>query len=292
MSTAVRDRLGPVGVWLPPQMFAATPVAEQRRAVARIEELGYGSLWTGELPSAYGGREVFAQLAVLLAAGERITIGSGIANITRRDAATMASGAATLAEAYPDRLILGIGGHHSRRELSAYLDAMPAEVPGTPPPTVLAALGPRVLELAAKGADGAHPFHMPVANTARAREILGPDPLLIPEQAFVLDTDARRARAAFRARFSDARADSPYARNLRRLGYDDDLAGGRTDRVVDAIFAHGTPEAVAARIGEHRAAGADHVLVAPLPSDFPTAIDQLTRLAPAAQRLVTQGPSR
>lgn len=282
MSTAVRDRLGPVGVWLAPQVLAATPVAEQRRAVARIEELGYGSLWTGEMPSAYGGREIFAQLAVLLAAGERITIGSGIANITRRDAATMAGGAATLGEAYPDRLILGLGGHHSVRELAAYLDATPADVPGAPVPTVLAALGPRVLELAAKRTDGAHPFHMPVANTARARGILGPDPLLIPEQAFVLGVDAERARSRFRALFSGAPGESPYTRNLRRLGYgDEDFADGRSDRLVDAMLAYGTPEAVAARIAEHRAAGADHVLVAPLPSDLSTALDQLARLAPA-----------
>jgi len=263
-------------------VLATAPVAEQRRAVARIEELGYGSLWIGELPSAHGGREVFTQLAVLLAAGERITIGSGIANITRRDAASMASAAATLGEAYPDRLILGLGGHHARRELTEYLDAIPADVPGAPVPTVLAALGPRVLELAAKRTDGAHPFHMPVANTARARAILGPDPLLIPEQAFVLDTDAERARAAFRTQFAGSSGDSPYSRNLRSLGYDDaDLTDGRSDRVVDAIFAHGSPDAVAARVRDHRAAGADHVLVSPLPSDLPAALDQLTRLAPA-----------
>lgn len=281
MSTAVRDRLGPVGVWLPPQTLAATPVAEQRRAVARIEELGYGSLWTGELPSAYGGREIFAQLAVLLAAGERITVGAGIANITRRDAATMASGAATLGEAYPDRLILGIGGHHSRRELAAYLDAMPAEVPGAPAPTVLAALGPRVLELAAEHG-GAHPFHMPVANTARAREILGPGPLLIPEQTFFLEPDGERARSAFRAMFAGVPA--AYTRNLRLLGYgEDDLAGGRSDRLVDAILAHGDAELVAARVRDHHDAGADHVLVGPLTYDLPEALDQLTRLVPAVR---------
>lgn len=280
MNAAVRDRLGPVGVWLAPPMLAAAPVDAQRRAVARIEELGYGSVWTGELPS--GGREIFAQLAVLLAATERITVGAGIANIIRRDAGTMASAAGTLAEAYPDRLVLGLGGHAGRRQMTAYLDALPDDAPGPPVPTVLAALGPRMLEVAAKRTDGAHPFLMPAANTARARAILGPEPLLIPEQTFVLDTDAGSARERFRELFSGISPDSSYGRNLRRLGYDDaDLADGRSDRVIDDLLAHGDPDTVAARLHEHHTAGADDVLAMPLSYDLTTAVDHLTRLAPA-----------
>jgi len=276
MNAAVRDRLGSTGVWLPPQLLAATPVSAQRKAVARIEELGYGSVWTGEMP--HGGREIMAQLAVLLGAGERITVGAGIANITRRDAESMATGAGTLAEAYPGRVILGLGGHRAVREMAAYLDAMPAEPPVT---RVLGALGPRALELAGERTDGAHPFHMPVANTSRARAVLGPEPLLIPQLSFVLD-DAVRAREAFRAMFAGVRGESSYTRNLRRLGYtESDLADGRSDRLIDDLLAHGDAPAVTARVRDHLSAGADHVLLTPLTSDLADAVEQLARVAGA-----------
>lgn len=265
-----------VGVWLAPQALGAASPSAVRLTAERIEALGYESVWTGEPPA--GAPDIFGQLSALLAATSRITVGAGIANIRLRDAKEMGRAAAELAEAYPGRLVLGLGGHAGSAEMRTYLDAMPA----LPVPRVLAALGPRLLELAAERADGAHPFHMPVAHTTQARKLLGPDRFLLPEQAFTIDPDPEAARAGFRALFAGMSADSPYTRNLRRLGYEEsDLSGGRSDRLIDAILAHGSAEAVAERLQEQLAAGANQVLAAPLTMNLEAAVDQLARLAPA-----------
>jgi probable F420-dependent oxidoreductase len=286
---AIRGRFG---VWVAPDTLLEAPAAVQREQFARIERLGYTSLWSGEPPAAsgVGGREVFAQHGLMLAATERLTVGTGIANISMRDPVAMHGGAATLAEAYPGRFVLGLGGAPGDRPLTTlaeYLDAMDAAsrriLPGVRLPRVLAALGPKAHRLARERADGVHPFLQPVEHTETARAALGPDGLLIPHQAVVLETDPDAARARLRALFGAGWAlDNPYTRNFRRLGYtDDDLRGGPSDRLVDAVLAWGDETAVAKRLRAHLDAGADHVLVHPFAPDLAATVDQLERLAPA-----------
>jgi probable F420-dependent oxidoreductase len=277
------------GVWVAPPMLLETPIDVQREQFARIERLGYRSLWTGEMPAAYGGgREAVAQHAIMLAATERLVIGTGIANLSMRDPVAMHGGAATLAEAYPDRFILGLGGHTGERPLTVlneYLDAMEASaerlLSSVRYPRVLAALGPKAHKIADERFDGVHPFLQPVRQTEIARAALGPGKLVIPHQAVVLETDPDAARGHLRALFS-AGAPSPYTRNYRRLGYGDaDLDGERSDRLIDALLAWGDETAVAKRLRAQLDAGADHVLVQPLAPDLVSMVDELERLTPS-----------
>lgn len=279
------------GVWIPPAVLLATSVAVQREQAARIERLGYGSLWTGEPPasSRAGGREIVAQLAVVLAATERLVAGAGVANISMRRPAAMHGAAATLAEAYPGRLVLGLGGQSGDRpltEMREYLDAMDEAAERHQPeiryPRVLAALGPKAHRLAAERTDGVHPFMQPVEHTEIARRAVGPDALVIPHQALVLDQNPDSARGSLRAllAFGRRNVETPYTRNYRRLGYgDDDLADDRSDRLIDATLAWGDEHAVVRRLRDHLDAGADHVLLHPLSPDLPSAVDVLERLA-------------
>ncbi|WP_169952611.1 TIGR03620 family F420-dependent LLM class oxidoreductase [Microbispora sp. H11081] len=290
----LRRRLGRTGVWL--SSLAVTPAARVRKAAAEIEELGYPTLWVGETPT---GREAFTHSALLLSATERLEVATGIANIYGRDAVAAANGAATLAEAWDRRFVLGLGvshkpmvtgrGHEYSAPLSYmrdYLDAMSRTSIDVPlaetPPLLLAALRRGMLELAAERAQGAHPYFVPPEHTAKAREILGPDPVLAPEQAVVLETDAGRAREIARA-YTAAYLSLPnYVNNLRDLGFsDDDFADGGSDRLVDAIVAQGDPEKIAKRIRAHHDAGADHVCVQPLADSVDLQLEHLRLLAPA-----------
>ncbi|MDP9867706.1 MULTISPECIES: TIGR03620 family F420-dependent LLM class oxidoreductase [Streptosporangium] len=288
--------IGRIGVWHP--MFGRDRAPAVRRAAAEIEKLGYGTLWYGE---ASGTREAFSLAGILLAATENVTVATGIANIWVRDATAMAAGARAYGEAYPGRFALGVGvshaplvsqrGHDYARPLaamSAYLDAMDAvarDLPFTddpPVPRLLAALRPRMLELARDRADGAHPYFVPPEHTALARETLGPDRILAPEQAVVLESDPARAREIARAHMAGYLRLPNYVGNLRHLGYrDEDFTGGGSDRLVDAIVAWGDVETVARRVGAHLDAGADHVALQPLPSDLLGGVAQLAELAPA-----------
>lgn len=172
-------------------------------------------------------------------------------------------------------------------KMSAYLDAMDAAIYVSPrpeaPQRVLAALGPKMLALAAEKAQGAHPYFVPVEHTPRAREALGAGPLLCPEQAVVLDTDPESARAAARLHMATYLTLPNYTNNLRRLGWDDeDLDGGGSDELVDAIVAWGDEDAIVARVQAHLDAGADHVAVQVLdaaPTTLP--LPQWRTLAPA-----------
>jgi probable F420-dependent oxidoreductase len=273
------------GVWLPPILLRTVPIPIQREQFARIERLGYSSLWTGEAPpdSPVAGRDVFAQQAVMLAATERIVIGAGVANIRARHPVTMHGGASTLAEAYPDRFVLGLGGAGGPSELGRYLDAMDdaaGRLPGTPYRRVLAALGPRMHELARDRADGVHAFQQPVEHTAIARAALAPGQLLVVHQAVALETDPDAARALPRAGLRFTTGENPYTRNYRRLGFTDaDLAGDRSDRLIDATLAWGDRDSVVARLRAHLDAGADQVLVQPYGRDLPSIVDQLRMLA-------------
>ena len=272
--------IGRIGIWT----FALDlqPAAHAQEAAAEIEALGYGAIW---IPEALG-REAFTNAAVLLAGTRRIVVATGIANIWARDAMAMAAAQKTLAEAYPDRFLLGMGvshaplvgmrGHDYGKPLSAmrrYLDAMDcapflAAGPATPPKRVLAALAPKMLQLAAERAWGSHPYFVPPEHTAQARKLLGQGPLLAPEQAAVLETDAAKARAIARTHMSTYLGLSNYVNNLKRLGFtDDDIANGGSNRLVDAIVVWGTAEAVVKRVRAHQAAGADHVCIQVLDAD-------------------------
>jgi probable F420-dependent oxidoreductase len=268
---AVADRIGRVGLWTTHLHYLPAPVA--RDEVARIEELGFGALWIGEAT----GKEALTHAALLLAGAERLVVATGIANIWGRDPLTMANAGRTIEDAYPGRFVLGLGVSHPflteprgrtyekpLTRMRTYLEAMD-EAPFVgpqvdQPPRVLAALGPKMLELARDRAAGAHPYFVPVEHTAKAREILGAGPLLAPEQAVVLDSDADLARAIARRHTTSYLRVDNYRNNLRRLGWDDDeLADGGTDRLVDAMVAWGGVEEIAARVRAHLDAGADHV---------------------------------
>ena len=291
---AVRERLGPVGVWLG-AVLMSSPIEVERRVARRVEELGFRSLWTGE---TVGGKEAFAHQGVLLAATERLVTGTGIANLWSRAPAAMQGGAATLGAAYPGRFLLGVGVSHSSivkpsgqsyenplEKMRGYLDGMDASAsyaPRTeiPVPRLLAALRPKMLAVARERADGAHPYLVPVEHTALARQALGPDKLLIPEQALILEPDAAEARRIGRGHVCRYLELPNYVNHLRRLGFrDDDFEGGGSDRLVDAIVVWGDEDAVARRVVEHHQNGADHVLIQPL-GDMAAAMAQLERLSP------------
>ncbi|MCJ7709914.1 MAG: TIGR03620 family F420-dependent LLM class oxidoreductase [Chloroflexi bacterium] len=271
----LRAALGRIGVWS--FGLQANRAVDEQTAVSAYEGVGYTATW---FPESIGSKEALAHAALLLAASPRMVIATGIASIYARDAAAMISGARTLAEAYPGRFVLGIGVSHAPsvaarggtygrpvETMTSYLDAMDAAAwagPALPerPPVILAALGPRMLDLAAERTDGAHPYFVPVEHTRFARERLGRDPVLAVELTAVLDPDPARARETARAFATRYLAAVNYANNLRRLGWsDEDIAGGGSDRLLDAVIAQGNAAAIASRVREHLDAGADHVCV-------------------------------
>jgi probable F420-dependent oxidoreductase len=268
-------QLGPIGIWT--RQLEDQPAAKAQETARELESLGYGALWFGEA----AGREALTNAGLLLAATRRMVIATGIANIYARDAVAMASGQKTLAEAYPNRFLLGLGvshiplveqlrGHRYEKPVAtmrAYLDAMDkapynAVAPPTKPPRVLAALGPKMLELSGERADGAHPYNTNPEHSAQAREILGPKPYLCPEQAVVLEAGAEKARAIGRAFLGFYLTLPNYANNFLRLGFDEsDFKDGGSNKLIDAIIAWGDLNAIRDRIRAHHAAGADHVCI-------------------------------
>jgi len=291
-------QLGRIGVWL--GTFGVASAAQARPAARQIEELGYPTLWFGE---GLGTRESFTNAAVLLAATERLQVASGIVNIWGRDPVAAANAARVLADAYDDRYLLGLGVSHPRQvdprghryespveRMSAYLDAMDddpyvspegAATPRPPVPRVLAALRPRMLRLSAEKALGAHSYLVPVEHTRRARELLGPAALLIPEQKVVLERDPAEGRRRARAALAWYLDTPNYVNSLRWLGFADaDLEGGGSDRLVDALVAVGDEEAIRTRVEEHFAAGATQVAIQPIEEGDPFGLETLRRLAP------------
>ncbi|MDP2292349.1 MAG: LLM class F420-dependent oxidoreductase [Actinomycetota bacterium] len=273
-------QLGRLGLWT--FQLDLAPMARAQEAVAELESLGFGAIW---VPEAVG-REPFANAALLLSAGERIVVGTGIASIHARTAMTMQAGWKTLSEAFPDRFLLGLGVSHQPMvegvhgtsydkpysTMVSYLDAMDrgfyvASAPSSPPQRVLAALGPKMLKLAAERGLGAHPYFVPVEHTPIAREALGAGPLLAPEQAVVFETDPAKARDIARRHMATYLRLPNYTNNLRRLGWGDDDIEGASDRLVDAIVAWGTLDQIVERVKTHLDAGADHVAVQVLPAD-------------------------
>ncbi|HEX3790356.1 MAG TPA: TIGR03620 family F420-dependent LLM class oxidoreductase [Pseudonocardiaceae bacterium] len=290
-----RRALGPVGVALPASFTTALSMDEQQAAVGRLESVGYRTAWTNE---GVGGKDALVQLAVLLAATERMVFGTGIANIWARPPQTMHGAAAVLAQAYPGRLVLGLGvgypqqaesvGHEFGSPLTTirdYVDRMSEQTwppaPDAAYPRIIAANGPKLLALAGEIADGALPAGRPPEFTTVARQALGPDKLLVVGLSVALDTDPEQARAAARETVSNYLGQPSYAAALARLGYPEQEITAVSDRLVDTIVAHGDAAAIADLVRAHLTAGADHVsLLPPIGTDFATGIDQLERLAP------------
>jgi probable F420-dependent oxidoreductase len=276
----VRDRVGRFGVW-----HRGTPSAELARA---LERAGYRTLWLGGSPA--GDLRVAEEL---LDATTTLTLATGIVNIWTTDAHEVARADARVRDRHGDRFVLGVGVGHRESSggyrspyasLSAFVDVLLAD--GVPRNgLVLAALGPRVLQLAAERTAGAHPYLVTPEHTYRARGILGPSALLAPEQKVVLDTDPERAREVARPPVATPYLKlSNYTNNLRRLGWSDaDLADGGSDALIDALVAHGSAEDVAARLHQHLDNGADHVAVHLLTHDGEDAAATFATLARALQ---------
>ncbi len=291
-------QLGKLGVWAGLDGLTATDALAFAR---RTEKRGYAALW---IPESRG-RNALVNAAWLLAGTSRLVIATGIANIYARDAMAMANAQRGLGEQSGNRFLLGLGvshrpivseirGHAYGKPVAtmrAYLQAMQgapyqAPLPSQAPKTVLAALGPKMLALAAEMADGAHPYCVTPEHTGEARRILGPDRLLCPEVMVLLETDPAKARAAARTALGPYIQLENYANNWRRLGFtQDDLAGGGSDRFVDANIAWGDEGAIRKRLQLFWDAGADHVCIQSIhPSGSRTVIDEriFDLLAPAS----------
>jgi probable F420-dependent oxidoreductase len=263
--------LGPVGIWS--GQFRSDDESAARDAAAELDALGYGALW---IPGGAGG-PILDVCERMLAATPRITLATGILNIWMHDAAEVATAHHGLVERFPGRFLLGLGISHSLlvdaqgekrytrpvAVMAEYLDQLDAAA--TPVPTderIIAALGPKMLALAAERSAGSHPYLVSPEHTAYAREILGEGPLLAPEQKVIIDTDKARARELARANAGLYLRLPNYVNNLLRMGFtEDDVAGLGSDRLIDAIVVSGDVSAVADRVRQHLDAGADHVCV-------------------------------
>ena len=257
--TQLRDQLGRFGIWR--GGWQVTP-----DLAAEVERAGYGTLWLGSSPDGD-----LVQAEELLAATSTLMIGTSIVNMWKDDPHVVAGSFARVQARHPGRFVLGVGaGHreatrqygHPYETLSAYVDTLLAE--GVPRESlVLAALGSRLLRLAAERAGGAIPYLVTPEHTRQAREILGSGPLLAPEHKVVLDRDPERARAIGRPRIRNPYLGLVnYTSNLRRLGFsDEDLTGGGSDALIDALVAHGAADQVTAQLARHFDAGADHVAI-------------------------------
>lgn len=286
--------LGRVGIWT--MAFDWQPTGLVRGTVAELEELGYGAVWFGEGL----GRDAVSQAWLLLGATRRLTIGAGVANTALRNPIAMAAAHRALDDAFEGRFLLGLGGHRTRntptgfpghhgrpvQTMTTYLDAMDAAdttLPGSALPhrRVLAALGPRMTELATRRTAGALPYFVPVEHTRRVREAMGPGPLLAVELAVALDDDAERAWHLARSHVAYYTSTAPYqAANLQRLGFTEQDVRGPSDGLIHAVVAHGDLDAVRTRVREHLDAGADHACIQVLtanPAVLP--IDEWRKLA-------------
>jgi probable F420-dependent oxidoreductase len=266
--------LGPIGIWSSQLWGQRATVME---AAAELEALGYSALW---FPNRAG---MFERARDLLDATSRIVVATGITSIWTHSAAEVAAAHHSIREAHPDRFLLGLGvshahlvdrsepGRYSRplermREYLDSLDAAPTPVPAGE--RVLAALGPRMLALARDRSAGAHPYLGTAEHTRRARRVLGSDRLLAPEQAVVLETDPSRARVIARQHLSVYLQAPNYTNNWLRLGFTlEDMAGGGSDRLVDAVVAWGSEDEIKERIVQHHQAAANHVCLQVITTD-------------------------
>jgi probable F420-dependent oxidoreductase len=260
--------LGKIGVWTSYRPFGLERAGE---AAKLLEQLGYGAWWVGGSPRAQNVRPVLEATATLVAA-------TGILNVWANEPAETAAAVANIGKDFPGRFMLGIGIGH-REATSDYrkpLDAMRSFLDGldaspTPPPRdgrCLAALAPKMLELARDRTAGTHTYFVPVEHTRAARERLGPDKLIATELACVVDTDPVRAKATARDYAKLYLGLRNYVQNLLQFGFtDDDVANGGSDRLIDAIIPQGSAEEIASVVHAHLDAGADHVCLQPLGED-------------------------
>ncbi|MDA8032631.1 MAG: TIGR03620 family F420-dependent LLM class oxidoreductase [Actinomycetota bacterium] len=302
----LRRNLGPFGVW------AGGPALERSdpgELAGFVEALGYTALWIG------GGnpdRAAFARLATMLSATDRLVVATGIANLWAWDPDRLAVEASRLHASFPGRFLLGIGvshaplverlGHRYERPVEAmagFLDDLDraAPAPGIdlsaigPTPRVLAALGDRMLRLAAGRSHGAHPYLTTPDHTERARTVLGPAPLLAPEQALVADPDVDRGRRTARAYLERYLRLPNYRRSLTGLGFSEhDLDGDGSDRLVDAVVPHGSSDGLVTAARAHLDAGADHVCIQPLTPTGDLDRYALELLGPALRAVAAKEP--
>jgi probable F420-dependent oxidoreductase len=287
--------IGKVGVWT---MLEAMTAQETLDFAKTLEQLGYRALWIPEGP----GRDPFAHAAYLLSHTTKLVVATGIANIWARDATAMASASRTVAEIAPGRFILGIGVSHKpvlaarghrydkpysfMKEYLTTLNSGLQKMPATNEqiPLLIAALHPKMLDLAATQTNGTHPYFVPPEHTAKVRRQIVPKSWICVEQAVILETDAIKARTAARQHMSFYITQLPnYRNNLKALGWqDEDFEKGCSDRLVDAIVAWGSKENIRERIEAHLTAGATHVCIQALRADGRPLPDlrALTALAP------------
>jgi len=256
--------IGRVGIWSMELRFGDR--SETAEAAAELDELGYGALW---VPGATGG-DLLGDLSHLLAATRTTTIASGILNIWKHEPPEIAHWWNALPDDQRHRFLLGLGVSHGEAvgeayakplaAMNSFLDRLADQ--GVPSSViVLAALGPKMTELARDRTAGAHPYLVTPEHTAISRAALGDGPILAPEQGVVLDADRGRARDLARPYVQGYGRLENYANSWRRLGFTDDEIAGSSDRLVDAVFACGDASVIAARVDAHFAAGADHVCV-------------------------------
>jgi probable F420-dependent oxidoreductase len=256
------------GIWAADLRYgqgADDPDGAIREAAAELEELGYTAAWIPDV-----GGDVFGPLARLLEATSTMTVATGILNVWKHDAAEVAGFWTGLPENQRERLMLGLGVSHGALigqewarpidVMTRYLDALDGA--GLPADSrCLAALGPRMLALAAARSAGAHPYLVTPEHTAEARAALGPGTLLAPEQGVVLESDPEQARRTARANLGIYAGLPNYTNNWRRLGFSEEDVADLSDRLVDALVAWGDADTIAGRVDAHRQAGADHVCI-------------------------------
>ncbi|MBO0678879.1 LLM class F420-dependent oxidoreductase [Mycolicibacterium sp. S2-37] len=275
---SLKPGLGRYGVWT-----GGAPKPEQ---AAEIEKLGYGAVWVGGSPAAD-----LAFVEPILEQTEHLQVATGIVNVWASPAEEVAESFHRIEDKFPNRFLLGVGiGHPEHTEeyrkpydvLVEYLDKLDtAKVPTSR--LVVAALGPKVLQLAARRSAGAHPYLTTPEHTGQARNIIGPSVFLAPEHKVVLRADGEdaieEAREIGRQSVGFYLDLSNYVNNWKRLGFtDEDVSKPGSDKLIDAVVAHGTPEAVAARLNEHHERGADHVTIQVL-GGWDKLIPTLTELA-------------
>jgi probable F420-dependent oxidoreductase len=253
------------GIWT---SYRAIGVENAAQAARLAQDLGYGAFWLGGSPEV-------DELRPLLAATETLVAATGIVNLWKSDPATVAAEAAAIELDYLDRSLIGIGAGHPeatsdytrpRHATIEFLDALDAAAAPLPRERrVLAALGPKMLDLAGERSLGSHPYFTTIEHTRFARDRLGSGRLLAPELACVVDTDVERARASARDYAAVYLGLSNYTNNLLRFGFTErDIADGGSDRLIDAVVPHGSAAEIAEVAHAHLEAGADHVCLQPV----------------------------
>ncbi len=267
---------GKLGVWY---FFDGVSSADAAAAAKRIESLGYGTLWIPETV----GKNPTVLASWLLANTEKLNLATGIMNIYHREPGVTMQAQKSLAEQSGGRFLLGMGVSHKPlvegvrgldygkpvATMRRYLEGMKAAPytgfpPAEEPPTVIAALGPKMLELAAEACTGAHPYFSSPDHTRMAREIMGPDAWLCVEQKVILESDPAKARELARPVSKIYSGLPNYRNNWLRMGLSEDDINNLTDKFIDTTFAWGSADAIKARIAEHMDAGATHVCIQPV----------------------------